>query len=512
MSMKILKFLIFTFIFSFVIKFSDAQSGIVSTQYGLVSGITKGDVHIFKGIPYAAPPVGALRWNAPQPATNWEGVRNCTAFSASPYQPNPVPFLCWSEEFIAPPKPLSEDCLYLNIWSAAQSNKEKRPVFVWIYGGGFVSGSSACAIYDGEEMAKRGIVFVSINYRVGIFGFMAHPELTKEQGKASGNYGILDQIEALRWVQKNIAAFGGDPNQVTIGGQSAGSMSVNALAVSPLAKGLFQRAIAESGGLLPKRIQMTLTDAEKIGVALQEKAGAKNIAEFRQLSSDSVLKLNQGVGILRMGLTLDDYVIPKDYYNDFKSGQFNDVPLMTGWVIGDGALAGPPTATAEKAQKEARDKYGDKAAVFLEAFPANTDAEAKASQVLRNLIAFAGLPSSQWAIFNKNPSYLYQISHVPTDKAGFPNYGAFHTSEVPYALHTLHLWKRNWQPHDYEVQDLLSSYWLNFIKTGNPNGKGLPEWKKYEQKEGFILEVKNDAVSKSGLLKKQIEALQIGGF
>lgn len=484
-------------------------SYVVRTQSGKVRGYNENGVAIFKGIPFAAAPIGSLRWKAPQPPENWEGIRECTTFSASPIQPTPAPFLCWSAEFIAPPKPLSEDCLYLNIWSAADLRKEKRPVFVWIYGGGFSSGSAACAIYDGQEMAKRGIIFVSINYRVGPFGFMAHPDLSKEQNNASGNYGIMDQIAALQWVQKNIAAFGGDPEQVTIGGQSAGSMSINALVASPLAKGLFQRAIAESGALLTNHLPVSLDEAEKVGLALQQKTGVKTIDELRKLPADSILKYSQHLNGARMGLNLDGYVLPKDFWNYFKNDEHNDVPLLTGWVGGDGALFGPANTTAEKAQKDAVSKYGNDAQRYLEAFPASTDEQAKESQVLQNIIAFAAFPSQQWALYNKHASYLYKISNVPTDKAGFPNYGAFHTSEVPYALHTLHLWQRNWTSHDLQVEELLSTYWLNFIKTGDPNGKGQPAWKKYDNDGGFILEVSNSTVAPLPSLKKQFEAFRL---
>jgi len=502
-------FFSFILIFTSVFQMAFGQWESVPTQYGLVSGYAESSVHIFKGIPFADPPIGALRWKAPQPAENWEGIKKCTEFSASPWQATPSPFYCWSEEFIAPPKNLSEDCLYLNIWSAAKSKTEKRPVLVWIYGGGLSSGSAACAIYDGAEMARRGIVFVSINYRVGPFGFLAHPELSREQGKSSGNYGILDQIAALKWVQKNIAGFGGDPNQVTIAGQSAGSWSVNVLLASPLAAGLFQRAIAQSGGILPDRINTSLQDAEKLGLSFQEKSGVRSLAELRQLPSDSLLKASMKLGFQRMGLNLDDYVLPKNYFDQIKSGNFNKVPLLSGWVTGDGLLSGPTNTTAEKSQRAALEKYGEKAPQFLKAFPANSDAEAKESQALINLMGFAGIPSYNWAKFNPEPTYIYQISHVPTDKEGFPNYGAFHTSEVPYALHTLHTWNRNWQAHDYEVERLLSSYWINFIKTGNPNGKGIPEWKKYTMQEGNILEVNNTASSKPEYLKKQFEAMQL---
>ena len=281
----------FTFLFLCFTSIIFAQNARVKTANGKVEGVFNSDKTVcsFKGIPFAAPPVGNLRWKAPQSVKNWKGVRACSTFSASPMQNKPMPFMCWTEEFIAQPEPLSEDCLYLNIWTKNASKKEKKPVFVWIYGGGLSSGSSNCAIYDGENMAKKGVVFVSLNYRVGVFGFMAHPELSKESGhNASGNYGFMDQIAALQWIQKNIAAFGGDPNNVTIAGQSAGSFSVNALVTSPLAKGLFHKAIAQSGGLLSKRLMKNLAEGEKQGELVMQAAKTKSIAELRQKTADEI--------------------------------------------------------------------------------------------------------------------------------------------------------------------------------------------------------------------------------
>jgi para-nitrobenzyl esterase len=499
MKFKKIVFIGYAFLLSPV--FLMAQSHTVKTINGLVAGNIHGEISIFKGIPFAAPPTGALRWKAPQPAANWNAVRQCTTFSASPVQPKPVPFLCWTQEFIAPPEPLSEDCLYLNVWTGAKNEKERRPVLVWIYGGGFVSGSAACAVYDGEEMAKRGIVFVSINYRVGAFGFMAHPELSKEQNNASGNYGILDQLAALQWVKKNIAAFGGDPSRVTIAGQSAGSMSVNSLVASPLAKGLFHGAILQSGGLLGSLSPASLKDAESVGIELQKKAGAGSIDELRKKQAEEILKVSQSLGALRMGLTLDGYVLPKDFFNHFKEGKHNNVPILAGWVTGDASLFGKPDITAVKFVQQAKEKYGDKTEEYLKIFSANTDEEAQQSQGRLALLNFASFPAHLLAGYNSKPTFVYQVAHVPTDKPEFPNYGAFHTSEVPYALHTLHLWKRPWQQHDYDVQELMSSYWIQFIKTGNPNGNGLPEWKAYNKKEGVILEIDNKTISKPALFK-----------
>ncbi|MEZ4904215.1 MAG: carboxylesterase family protein [Spirosomataceae bacterium] len=487
-----------------------AQEVVVQTTEGKVEGYSKEKVRIFKGIPFAAPPVGALRWKAPQPAQHWSGVKKCTEFSASPIQNKPAPFYCWSEEFIAKPEPLSEDCLYLNVWTTAQSTQENLPVLVWIYGGGLSSGSANCDIYDGEEMAKKGVVFVSINYRVGILGFMAHPELTQESGyQASGNYGFLDQITALKWIQKNIAAFGGDPSNVTIAGQSAGAFSVNALIASPLAKGLFHKAIPQSGGLLSRMLSQDLAQSEKQGIKFMELAKASSVADLRKISVEELQKLSNNQAAGRFGVTMDGYVLPTDILAHFKAGKHNQVPIMTGWVTGDGSFLGESKATVEDYKKEAQTTYGDKAEAFLRIFPATTNDEVKAMKQKQTMIGFAGLPSHLLATFTSKSAYLYQFGHVPPDKPNFPNYGAFHTSEVPFALHTLHKWQRPWQPLDKDIENTMSSYWVNFAKTGNPNGAGLPEWKRYNKETGAIQVLGDKVYSQEGLFKKEFDFLEV---
>lgn len=491
------------------------QNPLLNLTNGKIEGTYNSDktVRSFKAVPYAAPPVGERRWRAPQPVRDWSGIRNCTAYAASAMQPKPVPFMCWSEEFIAPPEPLSEDCLYLNIWTSVKEKadkKERMPVFVWIHGGALTSGAASCAVYDGEAMAQKGVVYVSINYRLGVFGFMAHTELTKESGhNASGNYGFLDQIEALKWIQKNISTFGGDPKNVTIAGQSAGSFSVNALVASPLARGLFDRAIAESGALFSNRLSKTLEDAETQGDLLMQRCLAKSIAELRKKPAEEVLKISNGNGMDRFGAIMDGYVLPTNLIAHFENGKHNDVPLLTGWVTGDGALMGNPKITADKFKNDAKEKYGEKAEDFLKIFTANTDEEATASQTRLAMCQFAAFPSHLWAGFNKkNKSYLYQFSHVPPDKPNFPNYGAFHTSEVPYALHTLAHWKRDWQKTDFDLEKTMSDYWVNFAKTGNPNGEGLPEWKSYDKESSSIMELGDKVVLQSGVFKNVFEFLE----
>lgn len=483
-----------------------AQLSVVATEGGKLKGYKDGAVAIFKGVPFAAPPVGQLRWKAPQPVVPWSGVKECTAFSASPVQPTPVPFAMWTEEFIAPPEPLSEDCLYLNVWTKAKTGKEKMPVFLWIYGGGFSSGSAGCAIYDGTEYAKQGVVFVSINYRVGVFGFLAHPELTKESGvNASGNYGLMDQLAALRWVKKNIAAFGGDPNNVTIAGQSAGSMSVNSLVASPLGKGLFQKAIAQSGGLLGSRFIAPLQDAEKSGQQFQTIAKAADINSLRALTADSVQKLSQKPGAPRFSPVLDGYVLPADLMAAFRAGNFNQVPMLSGWVTGDGALFGNAKVTPDKFVADIKKQYKDKAETLLGLLPHNTAEEATASSGKLALLGFAGWPSHLLAVYDSKPVYVYEYGHVPPDKEGFPNYGAFHTSEVPFALHTIHTWKRTWRPIDFQIEKIVSSYWINFIRTGNPNGNGLPKWPVYNKNSGSIQSLTDPVKATTGEWKAIFE-------
>ncbi len=480
-----------------------AQLSDVKTENGLVSGYKSGLISIFKGIPFAAPPVGDLRWKSPQPVKNWTGVLKCEKFSASPMQTNPVPFMMWTEEFITPPGNLSEDCLYLNVWTPAESAKEKLPVFVWIYGGGFSSGSAACAVYDGEEMAKKGIVFVSFNYRVGALGFMAHPSLTSEsENKVSGNYGLLDQIAALTWIKKNIEAFGGDPGKVTIAGQSAGSMSVCALVTSPLAKGLFRGAIAESGGILNNRLTK-FSEAEKTGLAFMKKLNASDIAELRQKSPEDLIKAG-----MNFGPVSDGYVLPSDIFGAYNSGKFNDVSMIAGWVSGDGSLFGGSDTNPEKYKGQAIKNYGDKSEDYLKIFPGNTKDEAAASLKEVNLMQFAALPAHLWAILSKSEAFIYEYTHVPVDKPDFPNYGAFHTSEVPFALHTLHLWKRPWREVDYAVEKTMNGYWVNFVKEGNPNGKGLPEWPSYDKSTQTIMVIGDKAKSVPGLHKDEFEFLK----
>lgn len=502
------KTVLFTLIIGLALPFSTAaQTTSVQTRFGTVEGSREEDIAIYKGIPFASPPTGELRWKAPVDPKPWKGVKSCTAFAASPIQSKPVPFACWTEEFIAPPEPLSEDCLYLNVWTGARKTSERRPVFVWIYGGGFNSGSAACAIYDGKEYAKKGVVFVSINYRVGALGFLVHPDLNKEGTGTSGNYGLLDQVQALKWIRENIAAFGGDPANVTIAGQSAGSMSVNCLVASPFAKGLFHKAIAQSGGMLGGRLLGTKAQMEKGGLELQQKLGASSLATMRQLPADSILNVSLKMGGLRFGPVLDGTVLPLDLTKAFSEGKFNQVPFMSGWVMGDGALFGVQQPTPEQFEKQIRDQYPDKAAALLKLLPHATKEEAGASLQQLGLLSFAVLSPYRWSGYTQKPAYLYQFTHVPPDKPGFPNYGAFHTSEVPYALNTLHTWKRDWQKNDRLLEQTMADCWINFASKGDPNGNGMSGWIRFNPQTLPVMEFGDAIGMKEGLYKGVLEVL-----
>ncbi|WP_339814687.1 carboxylesterase family protein [uncultured Imperialibacter sp.] len=454
---------------------------VVQIKSGKVAGIATpdGQVVSYKGIPFAAPPVGDLRWKAPQPVKPWEGVKECTAFGPSPMQGKPAPFSMWSQEFLIPEEPISENCLYLNVWTGAKSPKEKRSVLVWIYGGGFQSGGSGVPIYDGEAMARKGIVFVSINYRVGVFGFLAHPELTKESpNSASGNYGLMDQVAALKWVKENIAAFGGDPDNVTIAGQSAGSMSVNCMVATPLAKGLFNKAIAESGASFGRN-QQALAPSEEAGVAFAKSLGATGLADLRKLSPQELMKGQLGI----RGPIIDGFVLPQHIADIFAEGKENPVDLLTGWNQDEGLLFGP-VKNATDFETQINQQYGSNAGKVLTYYPASDDAEAAQSQLDLSRDMIFGLQNYAWANVQakqgRTSVYVYRFTRKVPGTGEYAKYGAFHTGEVPYAYDNLEFVDRPWEAVDRKLEATMSTYWANFVKTGNPNATGLPEWPIYK--------------------------------
>ncbi|HUR10310.1 MAG TPA: carboxylesterase family protein [Flavitalea sp.] len=465
------------------------QSNQVKTKNGIVEGtVEKNGVRCFKGIPFAAPPVNNLRWREPQPAPAWTGVKKCTAFGPSPMQPTPAAFSMWTEEFLIPKEPISEDCLYLNIWSGAKTAAEKRPVLVWIYGGGFSSGGSGVPIYDGTALAEKGVLFVSINYRVGVFGFLAHPDLTKESGKnASGNYGLMDQIAALKWVHQNVAAFGGDPENVTIAGQSAGSMSVNCLVASPLAKGLFKKAIAQSGASFVSGgfTGSTLQQAEENGQKLMQTFNLTSIDDLRKKPALELMQKAQGI----RGPIVDGYVLPASIAEIFAANKDNPVILLTGWNEDEGLIFGP-VKNASDFRKSAEEQYGSDATTFLKFYPATNDIEAAASQLKASRDMIFGVQNYTWANVQSNKGrkvYVYRFTRKLPATGEYIKYGAFHTGEVPYAYNNLKFVNRPWEKTDQHLANIMSSYWINFISGGDPNGKGFPKWPVYKTKGGKIM-------------------------
>lgn len=481
----------------------------IRVEGGTISGTKndKGDVRIFKGIPFAAPPVGDLRWKAPALVVAWSGVKECTKFGPSPMQGKPTPFMVYTPEFLIPEEPISEDCLHLNVWTAAKTPAEKRPVLVWIYGGGFSSGGSACAIYDGEALARKGVVFVSINYRVGAMGFFAHPELSKENSNnASGNYGLLDQIAALKWVQKNISAFGGDPSNVTIAGQSAGSMSVNCLVASPLAKGLFTKAIAESGSNMVSKGLIRTSDlrvAEQAGKESADAAGFTNVVDLRKASAEEIQRKLKG----RFGPVIDGYVLPEPIPQIFAKNDQNEVTLLTGW--NEDERFGQLTSMAEF-NRYVESKYSTNADKIFKYYPSNSEAESTESQKALGRDETFGISNYAWAKIQSRgnkKAYLYNFLRKPPAEGDFVKYGAFHTAEVPYAFNTLQYFKRPLQPSDRALAELMSSYWTNFAKTGDPNGKGLPEWPAFDETKAMVMMLDEKSSAKPFPRKEAMDML-----
>ena len=455
----------------------------VRTQSGLVQGTVADDITVYKGIPFAAPPVGDLRWRAPQAPAAWSGVRNADKFAPACMQ---VPIV--NRDLGMESVTTNEDCLYLNVWTPAKSANEKLAVMVWIYGGGFTIGSTSVSLYDGKNFAKKGVILVSIAYRLGAFGFMAHPELTSEQGGHSGNYGLLDQIAGLQWVKKNIAQFGGDPNRVTIFGESAGGISVSMLSASPLAKGLFRGAISESGGNFAPEHQTgteggenmdSLQAAEKHGQAFLAKLGAPSIADARKKTAEEIQK-NSPPGLGTAWPIFDGYVLLGDQYKLYEKGRYNDTAVLIGTNSDEGALF-VPFAKADAYQKQIHAGYGEYSDKILAAYPGATDAEAlRSSRDMFRDATFAW-PTWSWARLQaktgKGKVFVYYFSHRPNypNTPAFKDWGAAHAGEIAYVF-------GNFTPtmpasaSDQKVSDEVSSYWVNFAKKGDPNGAGLPQW------------------------------------
>lgn len=473
---------------------ANAGNDAVKTESGLIAGVSDAQgVTSYKGIPYAAPPIGEFRWKAPQPAPSWEGVRKADHFGAVCMQNDLKPGSFYQVEFYQTPQPVSEDCLYLNVWASAKSGNERRPVMFWIHGGGFVEGSGSLPSSDGAALAKKGVVVVSINYRMGVFGFLAHPELTREGGhNASGNYGLLDQLAALRWVHQNIAAFGGDPMNVTIFGQSAGAVSVLMLSASPLAKGLFQHVIMQSGGFFGGA---DLRGAEEQGVQFAKSVGAANIAELRKIPAADLLKATTRPpdGKINMSTfwpSVDGYFLTRPPKEVFEVGQQNCNSFLTGSTSDEGTTIFPATITVEQYKQNVAARLGAKASEFLKLFPATTDHEAWRAQVdnMRDSMASASRFLVRIESATGYKAFWYYFDRVPPGRDS-EHYGAYHSGELVYVFNELSTVDRPWQDWDRKLADTMSSYWVNFAATGDPNGKSLPKWPAYESKSDTSLEL-----------------------
>ncbi|MBL8750296.1 MAG: carboxylesterase family protein [Planctomycetes bacterium] len=469
---------------------ASAQIHEVGVTGGRVRGVAADGVTSFKGIPFAAPPVGALRWKAPQAVKAWTGVKDASRFAPACLQ-DPM----FSRLFGGPPE-TSEDCLYLNVWTPAKAASDALPVMVWIHGGGFVGGQTAAPLYDGTKLASKGVVLVSVAYRLGAFGFLAHPDLSRESGKGSGNYGLQDQIASLQWVKANIAKFGGDPDRVTIFGESAGGMSVSMLAVSPAAKGLFHRVISQSGGSFGSAKQATeegvnvppLRVAETTGKAFLASLGAPDVAAARAMPAAKI-QAAQSAGMGR-GIVFwpvfDGDVLPGDQYELYRANRFHDTPILVGTNSDEGAPFAPLAGvTAARFEQRVRSGFGKHADGILSVYPHATDQEAVRStkDLFRELTV--AWHTWSWARLQTEKgggrAFVYYFDHRgPRTPDGA---GAAHGDEIAYVFGNLPAPVSGdsgppppVRPEDTAISGLMGSYWVNFAKSGDPNGQGLPPW------------------------------------
>lgn len=451
-------------------------------------------VHAFKGIPFAAPPVGALRWREPQPVAKWDGVRDASKFGNVCIQPDGAARGPKGLNIaVGPGSPAqSEDCLYLNVWTGARAATERRPVMVYFFGGAFTEGAGSIPLYDGDALAKKGAVVVTMNYRLGPFGFFVHPALTAESPhKASGNYGLADMVASLKWVKSNIAAFGGDPGNVTVFGQSAGAMAIGSLVASPETKGLFQRAIGQSGswmGLGPSPAMNTRARAEEAGKGLADAAGVTTAEQLRAMpAADVTAKLRSGSGMI-----VDGWIIPEDPSDVFAAGRQNPVDVLVGSNRDDLSFGPPRPATPEQFEQGAAPRWGALTDQFLKLYPHATNEEASKSQ------ADSANDGAFWhmRLFADNQkklgrqAWLFFFAQNPPAPAGQPPFPAAHASELPYVFNNLGKAPLFPDPSDpalaaasapdKKVADQMSSYWVNFARSGNPNGSGLPTWQEHK--------------------------------
>lgn len=475
----------------------------VKVSGGVVEGtvIAGSDIRLFKGIPFAAPPVGELRWRAPAPVQAWEGVRKADTWGTH----------CMQGEMFGGPlvtrgESMGEDCLYLNVWTPAKAPGEALPVLVVLHGGGFAAGSGSEPRTDGEWLAKQGIVVVEPNYRLGVFGFLAHPELSAESGgRGSGNYGMLDQVAALEWVRDNIAAFGGNPNDVTVNGESAGSMSVSALMASPLSRDLIHKGIGQSGGFFAspggEMHEKPLADKELDGVRLAGSLEAGSLADLRAMPAAdllaAVMKQYNGWGY---SPGIDGYFLTEPVARTYAAGKQAKIPLFAGWTSSELGMAvafNPEKPTVESFTARLQQQFGERAADALEVYPASSDEEAMVSAAALGSDLFISFSTWKWIEEHKSsggaPIYRYRFDRtIPGDPAS--QFGAVHAVDIEYAFNTLDSKQADWQAEDREVARVMATAMAHFVRTGSPNGPGVPPWPEFGE-SGQVMYF--DAVSKS---------------
>ena len=462
----------------------------VKTDKGEIEGKLSddGQVKIFLGVPFAAPPVGPLRWRPPQPAERWKGVLTTQSFGPHCMQVNAF------QDMVFHDPGASEDCLTLNVWAPKDAAEgAKLPVMVWIYGGGFYAGGTSERRQDGEAFARKGVVLVSMNYRLNIFGFFAHPALAAESPQhAAGNYGLMDQAAALQWVKQNIAAFGGDPGNITLFGESAGSFSVSAQMASPMAKDTLAHAIGESGAAFSRTGLMfpSLQVAEAKGEAFaRDVLGKSSLAELRGIPAEQLVKTleaQKGPQAVRFGPDVDGVFLPESVPEIYAAGRQAHIPLLAGWNRDEG---GPPRAdvTLESYRKAAQSLWGPNADEYLKVYGATTDAEAQRSAADLARDRFIAASTWEWIEAQVKtgdaPVYRFRFDRPsPGDRYHPASAGVFHSSEIEYVFGNLSVRPAApWKEEDYKLSEMMQSYWVNFARTGNPNGPGLPEWPPYDE-------------------------------
>jgi len=461
---------------------------IVQTDKGQVQGADHNGVTVFKGIPFAAPPVDALRWKAPQPVTAWTNVRSALEFGPRCMQGNIYGDMIFRD------KGPSEDCLYLNVWTPAASPDAHLPVMVWVYGGGFAAGATSEPRQDGQNLARKGVVVVSMNYRLNVFGFFTNAELAKESDhNSSGNYGLLDQVAALEWVHRNIANFGGDPANVTIFGESAGSFSVSALMATPLAQGLFHRAIGESGAFFSTILSLKpLAQTEAADAKFAGSIHASTLAALRAMPAADLLAAAMKQKGIYFAPDIDGYFLPQSVRDIYAAGKQSHIPLLAGWNHDEGnyhAIFHDQSPTPANFAAYAREHFKDKADTFLKLYSAATDDEVKRAASDLSGDQFIAFSTWKWlemqAATGGSPVYRYEFDDAPPQPAGEESHGAYHSAEIEFVFGALDSKALPWRPQDNALSDLMSTYWSNFAKTGDPNGPGLPQWPVYSSQSDY---------------------------